>query len=122
MDLSNLNKYIKLEIINCEWAASQSVIDLIKELRDEINELEHEINKGTNKNHIAEEMADVFSDVLLLIHIAERDQVIDNKEDIFKRAFDKKMRRKGWVWEGKKLSQPEASKLWHEAKRKEKEK
>ena len=121
MDLTKLNQFMELERVNCEWAASQTMLDLINEIRDELVELEDEI-LAQNKNDIPEELADVFSDILLLIHIAERDGEISSKEDIVKRAYAKKLRRKGWVLEGKKLSRQEASRIWHTAKKLEKEK
>ena len=55
------------------------------------------VQKPIDHENLAEEMADVLSYVLLLIHIAERDNEIVSKDDIGERAFNKKVRRKGWL-------------------------
>lgn len=108
-----------LERQNCEWALSQSMLDVINELRSELDELEVEIS-NRNDHKLQEEVADVFSDVMLLLHVGERDGLVSSRQDIVDRAFAKKMRRKGWVMEGKKVSREEASRIWHEAKKREK--
>ena len=112
---------MRIERDNCPWASKQHILDIVQEVHNELEELEEELHKiPKNGYDLAEELADVFSDVLLLLHIAERDQEINNKEVIVDRALQKKIRRKGWLLEGKKLSQLEASKYWNSAKEMEK--
>ncbi len=121
MNLDKLNEFMVLEREKCPWATSQTMEDLIREINGELLELTEELIKTPkNKNNVAEELADVFSDILLLIHIAERDNQIVSKQDIVQKALDKKLRRKGWLVEGKKLSREEASKYWYSAKESEK--
>ena len=121
MDLFKLNHFMTLERSICPWLSTQSMQDIISELKSEILELEAEMVKDNpNSTNIAEELADVLSDVLLLMHVAERDIIIKSKEDIVDRAYNKKIRRKGWLLENKQLSLQEASNYWHHAKDMEK--
>ena len=121
MNLDKLNNFMLLEREKCPWASTQTVYDLVKEINGELLELTDElVQKPIDHVNFSEELADVLSDVLLLIHIAERDNEIISKEDIVERAFNKKIRRKGWLLEGKKLSREEASNYWYTAKEKEK--
>ena len=110
-----------LEREKCPWASNQSMADIIQEVTGELLELAEElIKQPRNDDDLAEELADVFSDVMLLLHVAERDNDILNIESIFKKALDKKLRRKGWLLEGKQLTREEASNYWYSAKELEK--
>jgi NTP pyrophosphatase (non-canonical NTP hydrolase) len=123
MDLTKLNNFILLEREKCPWASQQSILDIINEIKGELAELEEELLKNPkNKFNIAEEMADVFSDVMLLLHVAERDAEIFDRNNIIDLALDKKLRRKGWLLDGKQLSREDASKFWYNAKESEKQK
>lgn len=104
-----------LEREKCPWVAIQTLKMVIKELRDELLELEHEIETN-NKKNIPGELADTFSDIMLLIHIAERDGHIKNRNEIVQLAYDKKIRRKGWILEGKTLNWDESSAYYQKAK------
>jgi len=121
MNVDKLNEFMLLEREQCPWASTQSMMDLIKEVKGELVELTEELlQQPQNDNNIAEELADVFSDVLLLMHIAERDNQITGMQDIVQKALDKKLRRKGWLLEGKKLTKEQASNYWYSAKESEK--
>ena len=110
-----------LERKKCPWASTQTMPDIIQEVTGELLELTEElIKQPKNDDDVAEELADVFSDVMLLLHVAERDNEILSIEDIIKKALDKKLRRKGWLLEGKQLSREEASNYWYSAKELEK--
>lgn len=121
MNVDKLNEFMLLEREQCPWTSTQTMMDLIKEVKGELLELTEELLlQPHNDDNIAEELADVFSDVLLLMHIAERDNQITNLQDIVQRALDKKIRRKGWLLEGKKLTREQASNYWYSAKESEK--
>lgn len=121
MDLTNLNEFMLLERENCPWATAQTIADIIKEINGELLELTDElVKRPKNDDDFAEELADVFSDVMLLLHIAERDKAIPSIQDIVQKALNKKIRRKGWLLEGKHFSFEEASNYWYSAKELEK--
>ena len=121
MNLEKQNDFMLLEREKFPWASTQSMADIIQEVTGELLELAEElIKQPRNDDDLAEELADVFSDVMLLLHVAERDNDILNIESIFKKALDKKLRRKGWLLEGKQLTREEASNYWYSAKELEK--
>lgn len=121
MDLTKLNDFMLLEREQCPWASTQTITDMVKEIHSELEELEAELTANPRNGHnLAEEIADVFSDIMLLLHIAERDKQIESKDTIVERALNKKIRRKGWLLEGKKMTRAEASAYWYAAKAEEK--
>ena len=121
MNLDKINEFMLLEREKCPWASTQDISDMIREVNGELLELVEELIKiPKNKEKVTDELSDVFSDVLLLLHIAERDQQIKDIQDVVQKALDKKLRRKGWLLEGKQLTREEASKYWYSAKELEK--
>ena len=96
MNLDKLNEFMLVEREKCPWASTQAMSDMIREINGELLELVEELISFPNDDErIADEISDVFSDVLLLMHIAERDNHITNIQDIVQKALDKKLRRKG---------------------------
>ena len=121
MNLEKQNDFMLLEREKFPWASTQSMADIIQEVTGQLLELTEElIKQPKNNDDVAEELVDVFSDVMLLFHVEERDNEILSMEDIIKKALDKKLRLKGWILEGKHLNREEASNYWYSAKELEK--
>ena len=104
----------------CVWAKSHSTESYARELIKEINELLEGI-KNNDPVNVNEEMADILWDFFVLTKIAEREyqfSLAKGMEDTIK----KMQRRKPHIFEERKVTMEESSRLWKEAKEKEKQK
>ncbi len=102
----------------CPWVLNRTGIDFINHLKDEISEVESAVEKRDWKN-LEEELGDVLWNVLNAIYVCEREGFVDG-EAVFKGIFEKILRRKPFLVDGRKVSAEDAERMWSEAKKKEK--
>jgi XTP/dITP diphosphohydrolase len=124
MDKEFLKEFEKLcdivqrNIDKCPWVESINLNTMLNEASSEINEIEEAIYKNDIDN-LEEELGDLIYDSFLLLKIAERDYNISTNE-VIKRVVSKISNRKPWLFWNKKISKEEASKIWRERKKAEK--
>ena len=105
----------------CPWDKKQTHESLIKNLREESEELVAAIEKKDPEN-MKEELGDVLLQVLLHAQIAKEEGLF-TIEDVMQGLYDKLHRRHPHVFgEVKAASPEEALAVWKEMKKKEKKK
>ena len=103
----------------CPWDKKQTHESLIKNLREESEELITAIEKKDPEN-MKEELGDVLLQVLLHAQIAKEEGLF-TIEDVMKGLYDKLHRRHPHVFGDVKAASPEeALAVWKEMKKKEK--
>ena len=105
-------------ITYCSWMQARNTKEFIDSLKNEIRELETEIDHGDEEN-IQEEAGDVLYVTLTLLLLAQKEYGI-NLPQLMDNIVEKLRRRKPFIFENRMVSKEEAEKLWQEAKRKEK--
>ncbi|MBL7057655.1 hypothetical protein ISS09_05225 [Candidatus Woesearchaeota archaeon] len=113
-----LYENLKLDRNNSSWSKENSMTDRFKELESEITEIREALEKEDYEN-LKDELGDALWDLLFMIIIAEEKGLFHGKE-VIGGAITKLKRRKPYLFEGKKLSKEEESKMWLEVKKKEK--
>ena len=106
----------------CPWDKKQTHESLIKNLREEAEELVAAIEKKDPEN-MKEELGDVLLQVLLHSQIASEEKLF-TIDDVIEGLYDKLHRRHPHVFgaHAKATSPEEALAVWKEMKKKEKEK
>ncbi|MCQ2410163.1 MAG: MazG family protein [Elusimicrobiaceae bacterium] len=106
----------------CPWDRKQTHESLIKNLREETEELVAAIEKKDPEN-MKEELGDVLLQVLLHSQIASEEKLF-TIDDVIEGLYDKLHRRHPHVFgaHAKATSPEEALAVWKEMKKKEKEK
>ncbi len=105
--------------VHCPWCKEKSCEEFVHELENEVRELAGALSKMDYAN-VREEIGDVVWDALVLAHICEREGKF-NGDDVIREIIRKIERRKPYLINGDIVSLEEAKRIWHEAKRKEKE-
>lgn len=124
MDKEFLKEFEKLcdivqrNINKCPWVESINLNIMVNEASSEIKEIEEALNKNDIDN-LEEELGDLIYDSFLLLKIAERDYNISTNK-VIKRVVSKISNRKPWLFWDEKISKEEASKIWRERKKAEK--
>ena len=89
-----LNQTILKTLEKCPWTKNQNYSDLIKSIKDELSEVIEALNKDDNDN-FEEEIGDLLFTVLLLGHVAEK----DNKISLVNQLIGKKIiKRASCIW------------------------
>eukprot|EP00189_Rhodosorus_marinus_P005961 CAMPEP_0113967226 /NCGR_PEP_ID=MMETSP0011_2-20120614/8799_1 /TAXON_ID=101924 /ORGANISM="Rhodosorus marinus" /LENGTH=161 /DNA_ID=CAMNT_0000980059 /DNA_START=243 /DNA_END=728 /DNA_ORIENTATION=- /assembly_acc=CAM_ASM_000156 len=106
----------------CPWTKSQSSDSIIKHIREEVEEVEDEIERNEELSLIEEELGDVVFNILLLSEVLQKESKGGFKLErgILKTA-DKVMRRSPHVFgQEKATTVQEAMDLWQREKKREK--
>ena len=112
---NKLNDTILKTIQKCPWVQSQSYTDLIKCIKDELNEVIEALANNDNDN-LEEEVGDLLSTILLIGHVFEKDKKISFINSI-DRINNKIIKRSPHVFGDKKAdTAEEALKLWNSIK------
>ena len=105
----------------CPWDQKQSPASIKKYLLEETRELAEAIDKG-DKQHICEEIGDLFFILLMLMQMYEQSSHFTS-HDVFDRITRKMIRRHPHVFAGQETgSESELKKQWEAIKSQEKKK
>ncbi|MBL7057698.1 nucleotide pyrophosphohydrolase [Candidatus Woesearchaeota archaeon] len=113
-----LYENLQLDRNNSSWSKEVSLMHRFEELESEIAEVREALEKE-DYNNLKDELGDTLWDLLSMIIIAEEKGLFNGKE-VIGGAIEKLKRRKPHIFEGKKLSKEEESKMWLEIKKREK--
>lgn len=105
-------------IHKCPWCKEKTPENYFTLLKEEITELEIAF-KNNDLENVKEEIGDVLWDTISLLYVCERDKNVKPNEVLL--AVLKKFKtRKPWLLTDQAVTQEEASRIWQEAKKKEK--
>lgn len=118
-EFNNLIELAKHNLKYSSWIQEHANIqDYVKELVDEVNEVELAV-KNNDLENLKEELGDVLLDTLTMLLICEKNHGF-GIDDSIKTIIEKIKRRKPHIFEGKTISSDEELRIWNEAKGKEK--
>lgn len=117
-EFDNLLEFLRLDRVYSNWSAKLTLKDRIKELKEEIQELEDAIENNDLEN-LHEELVDVLFNSLALMVIAE-DMHGCNPKIAIKNMFNKINERKPNVLLRKHISHEEEGRVYKEVKAKQK--
>ncbi len=103
---------------NCPWQAEQTLDKHKEEFFSEAKEVIAAIEKKDYEN-LKDELGDVIWDALMIALIAEERHLFKVKDSL-QSIIDKMKRRKPYIFDGTKVTKEEATKIWNEAKAREK--
>ncbi|PIN73451.1 hypothetical protein COV20_04470 [Candidatus Woesearchaeota archaeon CG10_big_fil_rev_8_21_14_0_10_45_16] len=100
------------------WAQDETIIDMIKDLQSEVEEVREEAEREDWDN-FKDEIGDVLWDCLGIIVRAENEGHFTMKE-VLEHIHQKFTERKPFLLESRHISKEEENKLWREVKEKQK--
>ena len=110
-----LNETIDETIKKCPWTKSQSCLDLIKAVNEELNEVSEALQKNDD-NNLEEEIGDLLFTIILLGKISEKNNKINFTNSI-KRINEKIKKRSPHVFGNEiALTSEEALNIWNRVK------
>lgn len=112
--MEELFDIIRRSLERCPWLERQSVENLLRELRSEVDEVERAVKSGDVQN-LEEEIGDLVYDVFLVAAVAGRDYGVDLERAI-KRVVDKISYRKPWLFWDERIELEEAIRIWNQRK------
>jgi len=115
--MQKLNELIDLVKIcreKCPWCREQTIESFSLEILSEAKELEEAIGKK-NVKEIKEELGDLLWDVIMLMHIAEHNNLFSSDE-VIKLVNEKMKRRKPYILKGEEVTLDQAMSIWKEQK------
>lgn len=114
-----LEKLVEDNYQKNQWIKHQKPDFYFQWLKDEIDEVSHELEEG-NKELIEFELVDILWTTMNLIERLHQDDIID-KTKIYEKAYTKYAQRLPNIAAGEEpISKEEQDRLWKEAKKKQK--
>ncbi|MBI2573238.1 hypothetical protein HYV86_05235 [Candidatus Woesearchaeota archaeon] len=118
--LATLMELQRRNLVLSEWAQENTLKQRAIQMQEEVEELLTEINRAQpNTQRIKDELGDVLWDCLGTISRAEHEGLFKMQE-VLAHIHTKFAERKPFLIENRKVSREEESRVWHEAKAKQK--
>ncbi len=116
-ELKDLIKIYKLSKKNDFWLSNLSLKDMLGYLEEEIQEVKEAID-SEDLEDVAEEVGDVLWMSLVLLMYLDKQGI--SERTVFKNLYEKRKRRKPWLFEGKHPGMEKVWEIWSNAKEEEK--
>ena len=118
LEFKELIELMDKNLKKCPFVREKNIETYKKNIIEEANEVMESIEKKDYKN-LKEELGDLLWDVITLAHIAEKEGHFKASE-IMRSSIEKMKRRKPFLLTDEDVNHEEATKIWLEAKEREK--